>query len=338
MPSIKDLTEKLMPFKKMHGHHRNHKYPHLYISEQTGHSVWVVDVSNATPRVIETVQVGTNPGSLAVSRDKKTLCVANTRSFEATIIDVAASPAKVKATVALGAEPRALAMTPDGGRVFVSCGPLGSGTIKAVTLWGSPQVVGSTSVQGTLFGPLAVSPDGKKLYAAGGPASDAGNDCISIFDISGPVPQLLTTVEGQNTGPEFVYLDPEGRYAYASFRSGGINVIDTIRQPPAVTRTIGAGEVNGSALSPNGKRLLMGYAEPSGGQGHYGLYDTVSLSGSSGDFFDNDYAPGPMVYSGDGARVYMASRDQLVIFDMNTFPPSVVAELTLPGPAGGIAN
>ncbi|GFO64692.1 beta-propeller fold lactonase family protein [Geomonas paludis] len=317
--------------------HRRNGQQYLYFSQKTGDSVRVMDIGKDKPKEVETIKVGIQPEHLVTNRSKTRLYVMNRGSNSISIIDTTTAPMEVIATVALGAEPYAIAVDPEQSRAFVSCGPMDDGSIKIIDLSAaSPVLQNSTPVRGLLFRGLAVSPDSKRLFVAGGPKDDTINDSISVYDITGSAPVLIAAVEGQNESPEFVYVNPAGSFAIASFRQGGINVFDAAATPPVLLSTVGSGEVNGSALSPDGKLLVMGYAEPAGGEGNYAIYNVSAIPLGTGLFFTSTYAPGPMTFSPDGARLYMISGTELVTYDMTMHPPEVKDHVTLTGPAGGI--
>ncbi|QXE92872.1 YncE family protein [Geomonas subterranea] len=310
---------------------------YLYFSQKTGDSVCVMDIGKNKPKLVETIKVGVQPASLVTNRSKTRLYVINRGSDSVSIVDTTTAPMETVATLSLGAVPYAIAVDPEQTRAFVSCGPMDAGTIKIIDLTVNPPVlVNTTPVRGLLFHGMAVSPDSKRLFVAGGPKDDTINDSLSVYDITASAPVLIATVEGQNESPEFVYVNPTGSYAIASFRQGGINVFDAAATPPVLLSTVGSGEVNGSALSPDGHLLLMGYAEPAGGEGNFAIYDVSSIPPGTGLFFTNAYPPGPMTFSADGARLYMMSGNELVMFDMTMHPPQVTGHVAVTGPAGGI--
>ncbi|QXE87745.1 beta-propeller fold lactonase family protein [Geomonas nitrogeniifigens] len=317
--------------------YRRNGQQYLYFSQKTGDSVCVMDIGKDRPRLVETIKVGIQPERLVTNRSKTRLYVVNRGSDSISIIDTTTAPMGIIATLSLGAEPYAVSVDPEQTRVFVSCGPMDAGSIKIVDLTVTPPVLRSTTpVRGIVFRGMAVSPDGKRLFVAGGLKDDTINDSLSVYDITGSTPVLIAAVAGQNESPEFVYVNPTGSFAIASFRQGGVNVFDAAATPPVLLSTVGSGEVNGSALSPDGRLLLMGYAEPAGGQGNYAVYDVSTIPLGTGLFFTSAYAPGPMTFSADGARLYMVSGNELVTFDMTMHPPEVANHVTVTGPAGGI--
>ncbi|MBU5613075.1 YncE family protein [Geomonas azotofigens] len=317
--------------------HRRNGQQYLYFSQKTGGSVWVMDVGKEKPKEVETIKVGIQPEQLVTNRSKTRLYVINHGSDSVSVIDTTTAPMEVIATLSLGAEPFAIAVDPEQRRAFVSCGPMDAGSIKVIDLTVTPPVLrNSTPVRGLLFRGLAISPDAKRLFVAGGPKDDTINDSISVYDITGSAPLLIATVQGQNESPEFIYINPIGSFAIASFRQGGINVFDAAATPPVLLSTVGSGEVNGSALSPDGRLLVMGYAEPAGGEGNYAIYDVSSIPLGTGLFFTSTCAPGPMTFSADGSRLHMISGNELVTFDMTMHPPQVAEHVPVTGPAGGI--
>ncbi|QWV94574.1 YncE family protein [Geomonas oryzisoli] len=317
--------------------YRRNGQQYLYFSQKTGDSICVMDIGKEKPKLVETIKVGMQPEQLATNRSKTRLYAINRGSDSITIIDTTTAPMEVIATVSLGAEPYAISIDPEQTRAFVSCGPMDDGSIKIIDLTVTPPVLqSSTPVRGILFCGMAVSPDGKRLFVTGGPKDDTINDSLSVYDITASAPVLIAAVAGQNESPEFVYVNPTGSFAISSFRQGGINVFDAAATPPVLLSTVGSGEVNGAALSPDGDLLLMGYAEPAGGLGNYAVYDVSTIPLGTALFFTNAYAPGPMTFSADGTKLYMVSANELVTFDMTMHPPEVASHVTVTGPAGGV--
>ena len=91
------------------------------------------------------------------------------------LFDVAGS--KVARTIALPAEPTALALSPDGARLYVTCGAVKSTVAVIDTAAG--KIVDSIPAGHTAHG-VAVTPDGKRLYVC-----NRFNNDVSVIETAG---------------------------------------------------------------------------------------------------------------------------------------------------------
>ena len=148
----------------------NNSDEHLYILETHGN------------RAVARVRVGDHPISAELSRDGRTLYVANLGSANIAVVDVSepARPA-VTATLVTDAHPNDIVLTADD-RLFVSCG--NSNNVISFDLKTRQRLeVISTALSpkapaGSTPNSLALSPDGDMLYVA-----NADNNSVAVIEV-----------------------------------------------------------------------------------------------------------------------------------------------------------
>src|SRR4029079_4508444 len=152
----------------------------LYALNNSDQQLYIIDTRGG--RAVARLRVGDHPISARLSKDGKTLYVANLGSANVAIVAVSdASHPAVAGTLATDPHPNDVALTTDG-RLFVSCG--NTNNVIAFDLKSRQRLeVISTALQpkapaGSTPNALALSPDGKRLYVA-----NADNHSVSIVDI-----------------------------------------------------------------------------------------------------------------------------------------------------------
>jgi len=197
----------------------------LYALNNSDQQLYVIDTRGG--RAIARLRVGDHPISARLSRDGKTLYVANLGSATVAIVDVSdAGHPTVAGTLATDPHPNDVALTTDG-RLFVSCGNTNNLIAFDLKTRQRLEVIstarGPKAPAGSTPDSLALSPDGKRLYAA-----NADNNSVSVIDIedrgksrplgflpTGWYPTLVTTTadgrriiigsgKGNGTGPSLV--------------------------------------------------------------------------------------------------------------------------------------
>jgi YVTN family beta-propeller protein len=226
----------------------------LYALNNSDQHLYVVDTHGG--RAVARVRVGDHPISARLSKDGRTLYVANLGSANVAIVDVSESsrPA-IAGTLATDPHPNDVALTSDG-RLFVSCG--NTNNVIAFDLKSRQRLevistaLGPKAPAGSTPNSLAVSPDSKRLYVA-----NADNNSVSVIDIAdrgksrplgflptGWYPTLVVTAadgkrvivgsgKGNGTGPNLVKrpIDqdaPAGSFQHHGNQLNGlISFIDT---------------------------------------------------------------------------------------------------------------
>lgn len=140
-------------------------------------------------------------GPIQISRDDKTVWVANPETDTVTALDVAGD-AKVKlAEIRVGKEPRNIAVSPDGRRVFVA--NAGEDTLTVLDATARPfAVLGTVKVGVEPYG-LAFTPNGTKLYVA-----NARSNTVSVVDPARMA--VVRTIAGVGQEPRGIAITSNG--------------------------------------------------------------------------------------------------------------------------------
>src|SRR6185436_13755495 len=226
----------------------------LYALNNSDQHLYILDTRGG--RAIARLRVGDHPISARLSKDGKTLYVANLGSANVAIVDVSEpSRPTIGGTLATDPHPNDVALTPDG-RLFVSCG--NTNNVIAFDLKSRQRLevistaLGPKAPAGSTPNSLAASPDGKRLYVA-----NADNNSVSVINIedreksrplgfvpTGWYPTLVTTSadgkrvivgsgKGNGTGPTLVRRPIDETAPAPSFQHHGnqlnglISFIDT---------------------------------------------------------------------------------------------------------------
>jgi len=185
----------------------NNSDDHLYILETYG------------GRAVARLNVGDHPMAARLSKDGKTLYVANLGAATVALVDVGdPDHPRVSATLATDPHPNDLARTSDG-RLFVSCGHTNNVIVFDLKTRERLEAI-STSLSpkapaGSTPNALALSPDEKRLYVA-----NADNNSVAVVDVesrgtSRPLGFLPT-----GWYPTFVTVTPDGRRVIAASSKG----------------------------------------------------------------------------------------------------------------------
>ena len=154
----------------------------LYALNNSDQQLYILDTHGG--RAIARLRVGDHPIAARLSKDGKTLYVANLGSANVAIVDVSESTRPtIAGTLATDPHPNDVALTPDG-RLFVSCG--NTNNVIAFDLKSRQRLevistaLGPKAPAGSTPNSLALSPDGKRLYVA-----NADNNSVSVINVGG---------------------------------------------------------------------------------------------------------------------------------------------------------
>lgn len=179
----------------------------VYASTNAG-KVYVIDATART--VIDSVETGFAPNSIAVARDGSRYWVAN--AFSGTVTEVTATTNDVARQITVGGTPHEVVVTRDGSRLYVANE---AGRVDVVTL--ATGALGTPiPVTGSPFG-MALSPDQSRLYVA---LLDAGR--VRVIDTSSLTPIGLIEV---GAAPRRIAFDYFGTRALVTSESGSVTFI-----------------------------------------------------------------------------------------------------------------
>lgn len=145
----------------------------LYVADAAAGTVLSVDRS--TGQVAGTARVGRNPLSLALSRDRRDLFVANSGDGSITVIDTQRSTARLNLPVRLGADTSDIVIAEEG-RLVAACNP-GLDTLSLFDVRTGARVADVKT--GRRPTRLAVAPLLRRLFSA-----NARSDDVSVIDTS----------------------------------------------------------------------------------------------------------------------------------------------------------
>ncbi len=242
--------------------------PRLYVSDETGGNVIVIDPEAGT--VVERIAVGKRPRGIQLSRDGKQLLVALSGSPIAGpgvdesklpppdraadgigVVDLATH--KLVRTHHSGQDPESFDISPDGTKVYVSNEDaaemsvldLTSGTITArVKVGEEPEAV-------------TLTPDGRFAYVG----CEATNEVVAVDTAANKVAGRVKT----GPRPRGIAFTPDGKTAFVGNENGAsITVIDaathkavaTIEIPPTAGAPA-APRPMGAAITPDGRQLFF---------------------------------------------------------------------------------
>ncbi len=242
--------------------------PRLYVSDETGGNVVVIDPASAS--VIERIPVGKRPRAIRLSRDGKSLFIALSGSpIAGPGVDESALPPadrtadgigeldltthKMVRKYPSGQDPEVFDISPDGKTLYVSNEDaaqmsvldLGSGTIRTrVPVGEEPEGV-------------TVSPNGREVYVSCEGTSevvviDTASDKVLAHIKTGPRPRsIVFTADGATA-----FVTNENAAAVTVIDAAAHKAIGSIKIPkPEGAQT--AARPMGTALSPDGKQVFV---------------------------------------------------------------------------------
>jgi YVTN family beta-propeller protein len=206
--------------------------------------IGVIDA--ASGKLLRTLRGGSDPETLAVAPDGRSLYVANEDGMELTSIDVASGRLR---SVKIGVEPEGVAVRPDGKVVYVTCE--GAGAVYAVDV-ASMAIVATIPTRPR---PRAIvfARDGKSGFI-----SDEMGAAITVFDPG--TQQVLRTIDlptvpGSLMRPMGLATSPDGERLYVTTGRGGA-LLEIDLRTSSVRRTMaGIGQRPwGLALNTDGSK------------------------------------------------------------------------------------
>jgi YVTN family beta-propeller protein len=185
-----------------------------YISNGSSNTVTVLDLVYL--RQDRTLQVGTNPTSLAVNPVRDEIYVVNTQSGTISVID--AEKNRIAVTISVHRSPTSIAVDPTGHRAYVVNS--GSNTISVLDLDRRREI--AVAGTGEQPGVVRISSDGRSLVV-----TNRGSGSASIFDVSpynaaaGPerAPHLRAAFPGCPGATDAVIL-PDSSKAFIACSAG----------------------------------------------------------------------------------------------------------------------
>jgi len=233
-------------------------------ANRTSDSVSLVDLSQG--KVAVEIAVGRNP--FGIGWQGARAVVANWRDDSVTILDVVPPSLSVAATIPVGNEPRGVALSPDGTRAYVVLS--GDNAVDVLDL--KPAKVVARIPVGSEPWYAALSPDGARLAVGNAFSGD-----VSVIDTASL--KVASTIPLKGRSLRHIAVSPDGAYAYVAHIADrgasttlqnierGLVLDNRVARVPFAggvreamgldTRGFGAGDPEGVAISPDGKRMAV---------------------------------------------------------------------------------
>lgn len=210
-----------------------------------GDSIAVFDSVSGALGTPVNIGTGSEPYTIAIAPNGKTLYSANYENDTVSVVDTATKT--VTATIPVGNRPLGIAVSPNGTRVYVANSADANVTVIDTA---TNQPIGGTIATGNEPLGIAVSPDGTHALVSN--SSDAS---VSLLDLG--TGELVSTADvGER--PYGIAFTPDGSHAYvANNNSDSVSVLDG-HSGQVVGGPIPVGEdPSGVAVGPNGLRAYV---------------------------------------------------------------------------------
>ena len=167
----------------------------------------------ATPRIIATTTVGSQPESVGVNPTTNLVYVANVLGNSVSVID--GSSNEVVATVAVGTSPAGVGVNPTTNRIYVA--NRGSNTVSVLN--GTNNAIVSTIAIGSMPQGIAVNPTTNRIFVA-----NTLGSTVAVID--GSTDAVIATI-AVSSAPRYLGVDPTTNRVYlANEWSDSVSVID----------------------------------------------------------------------------------------------------------------
>ena len=183
--------------------------------------LFVIDLTAAPPRLVDTVLVGKQPSGLSINRAGTLALVANRADNSISVLRIAGQKLTLIDTVAMGDSVSHVRFTPDGRRALATKFP----NHKVALLEVNGEKVSYNKVDfaaGLWPYNVDVTPDGKLALTAdngNSGASDGQIDTVSVIDLEAMPPRVIDKVV-VGDGPEGLAISPTGKFAVAVILRG----------------------------------------------------------------------------------------------------------------------
>ena len=219
----------------------------LYALNNSDDNLYIIETHGA--RAVARLRVGDHPISAELSKDGKTLYVANLGGADVAIVDVSdASRPSVTATLPTDPHPNDIVLTADD-RLFVSCGNSNNVISFDLKTRRSLEVINTAlspkAPAGSTPNSLALSPDGQRLYVA-----NADNNSVAVIDVKERGKSRLLGFLPTGWYPTFVTTTADGKRVIVASGKGVGTGPNRVKRPidpiaPAVSFQHHGNQLNG---------------------------------------------------------------------------------------------
>jgi DNA-binding beta-propeller fold protein YncE len=214
--------------------------------------IFVIDLSAEPPKLVDTVEVGSQPSGLAISRKGDLALVANRAGKSVSVLSIANGQVKSLGDVPLEQEAAAVVIAPDGKRAFVAMNL--ANRIGVLAIDGQKVTYDKTLDIPAAFNPynIDITSDGRYVIASSTGAGKNNADAETVIEAMGPHPHVVDVMAPGN-GPEGMAIAPNGKImATALILGSGAKDSDWFK-----TKT---GELTVMSIGPGGIPVVTGRA------------------------------------------------------------------------------
>lgn len=183
--------------------------------------LWVIDLTTNPPKLIDTVQVGSQPSGLSINRAGNLALIANRADNSVSVLRITGKKVVLIDTVAIGESVAHVRFTPDGKRALAAKFP--THKIAFLDVNGEKVTYNKQDVAAGLWPyNVDVTPNGKLALTAdngNSGASDGHVDTVSVIDLEMNPPRVIDKVV-VGDGPEGLAISPTGKLAVAVLLKG----------------------------------------------------------------------------------------------------------------------
>lgn len=244
------------------------------LKQSIDNKLYVVDLTAAPPKVIDTLTPGKMPSGLDISPDGKMALVALRGENAIAVLSIDGKQVKQTDTVAMGDIVSAVVFTPDGKRALTT--KFNAGKVSVLEVDGGKVTYNKLDLP---TGPwpynVVTVPGGKIALTAdngNSGASDGSIDTVSVVDLEHKPPRIIDRVVVDD-GPEGIAVSPKGNLAAVAIlrggnsaknawfreKSGSVNILKIDGTNVTKIKDIKVGGLpEPIAFTPDGKYLLVG--------------------------------------------------------------------------------
>jgi len=181
--------------------------------------LFVIDLTAAPPKLVDTVTVGKQPSGLAISHNGDLALVANRYGKSVSVLSISGGKVSLVGDVPIEQEAAAVAITPDGKRAFV-CLNLAN-RVGVLTIDGQKVTYDKMMDIPVAFNPynVDITPNGKFAIVSTTGAGRNNGDVLAVIDTGGPHPHTVDFMSPGN-GPEGFAISPDGKWVAAALLLG----------------------------------------------------------------------------------------------------------------------
>ena len=183
--------------------------------------LYVIDLTQAPPKLIDTIAIGKQPSGLSINRAGNLALVANRADNSVSVLRISGKKVEMIDTVAIGEVVAHVAFTPDGKRALAAKFPNHKAALLEVN--GEKVVYNKQDIPVGLWPyNLDIAPGGKLALTAdnGNSGSADGHvDTVSVIDLEANPPRVIDKVV-VGDAPEGIAISPTGKLAVAVLLKG----------------------------------------------------------------------------------------------------------------------